>query len=202
MPRKVDGREEKGRKARRAIMEAAADCIAERGLNSTTIADIAARSGLSHALIMFHFKNKTNLFSMVLDSIGTPYREARQRQAAEAGASPYDKLMSLVSWEIEYAAQHPRNVAIWFAFWGAREGTSLYGQVAGPWDTQEAEEMRSLLAEILHPLSEAEIETAHAGLNAMLWGYWMQVQLGSDSPTAAQMVSACRAYVGGFRQQV
>src|SRR6185436_20901192 len=53
-----------------AVLRAAADLFAERGLAATSIRDIAARSRVNHGLIHRHFGSKDGLVAAVLDHLG------------------------------------------------------------------------------------------------------------------------------------
>ena len=53
-----------------AILAAAADLFAERGPASTSIRDIATRSGVNHGLVFRHFGTKEQLIGAVLDHLG------------------------------------------------------------------------------------------------------------------------------------
>ncbi len=53
-----------------AVLEAAADLFAERGLAATSIRDIAMRSRVNHGLLHRHFGSKDGLVGAVLDHLG------------------------------------------------------------------------------------------------------------------------------------
>jgi AcrR family transcriptional regulator len=61
-------RRTRARRTRGAILDAARDCFSRSGLADTTVADIAARAGLSPAALYVHFRNKRQLF----DSLRRP----------------------------------------------------------------------------------------------------------------------------------
>jgi AcrR family transcriptional regulator len=52
---------------RRALIDAAAKLIAERGYRGTTVNDVAQRSGLSKGTFYWHFKTKEELLHAVLE---------------------------------------------------------------------------------------------------------------------------------------
>ena len=70
---------------RRALLDAAAALIAERGYHGTTVNDVVAASGLSKGTFYWHFKSKEDLLLAVLEErIDRPLIEliARLRSAA------------------------------------------------------------------------------------------------------------------------
>jgi AcrR family transcriptional regulator len=52
-----------------AVLAAASELFADRGPASTSIRDIAARSGVNHALVFRHFGTKDQLVAAVLDHL-------------------------------------------------------------------------------------------------------------------------------------
>jgi len=65
-----------------AVLDAAADLFAERGLAATTIREVAARSGVNHGLVYRHFGTKETLVAAVLDHESDRFNEAVTSGAA------------------------------------------------------------------------------------------------------------------------
>jgi AcrR family transcriptional regulator len=59
---------EKRARTRRAVLRAAFDCIAEKGVAGATAAEIARRCGLSWGVIQYHFGDRVGLFLALLES--------------------------------------------------------------------------------------------------------------------------------------
>jgi AcrR family transcriptional regulator len=79
---------------RRAILDAARDCILKFGYAKCSLEDIAKRAAVSRPLIYRKFKSKEEIFGAVLEGIF----EAQYRAAEHALAKPgsrREKLMSL-----------------------------------------------------------------------------------------------------------
>ena len=77
--------------ARRALLDAAAELIAERGYRGTTVNDVAQRSGLSKGTFYWHFHTKEELLYAVLDErIDRPVMDL----IARLKAAPADKDMA------------------------------------------------------------------------------------------------------------
>jgi AcrR family transcriptional regulator len=65
---------------RRALLDAAATLIAERGYRGTTVDDVAASSGLSKGTFYWHFKSKGDLLLAVLEErIDRPLHQLIER---------------------------------------------------------------------------------------------------------------------------
>ena len=70
--------------ARRAqIIEAAIDVIADLGASQSSLAKIAERANISTSLILYHFKDKEELFNIVLGSISTEWKAAATAAMAQ-----------------------------------------------------------------------------------------------------------------------
>jgi len=64
---------------RELLLQAAAPIFAERGLEGSTVKDIAASAGVNVALISYHFGGKEGLYKALLHSIGTERLAAAER---------------------------------------------------------------------------------------------------------------------------
>jgi len=59
---------DKRARTRRAVLRAAVDCIAEKGVAGATAAEIARRCGLSWGVIQYHFGDRLGLFLALMES--------------------------------------------------------------------------------------------------------------------------------------
>lgn len=69
-------RDERSRQSYELILNAAADLIAERGYQQTSLVDVAERSGVSRGSIPWHFGDKRGLLVAVVDRLLAEWREA------------------------------------------------------------------------------------------------------------------------------
>lgn len=67
----------KGERTRERILRAALELFSEQGFNATSVRDIAARAGITHAGLLHHFANKDDLLVQIL-----AYREAHDEANA------------------------------------------------------------------------------------------------------------------------
>ena len=74
------------------ILDTAERLFSERGVARTSLADIADSAGLTRGAIYWHFRNKGDLFTALLDRVALPMEEM-VAQAADAGAA--DPLSSI-----------------------------------------------------------------------------------------------------------
>src|SRR5262245_1230080 len=83
---------EEAQETRNRILDTAEEVFREQGVTSTSLADIADAAGVTRGAIYWHFRNKGDLFSAMLDRVALPMEEMI-RQAADA--STEDPLSSL-----------------------------------------------------------------------------------------------------------
>ncbi|MFN8195999.1 MAG: TetR family transcriptional regulator C-terminal domain-containing protein [Nocardioidaceae bacterium] len=100
------------------MLEAAAQLIAERGLARTRIADVAARVGISPALVVYYFETKENLLIAALRESETGFY-ASAEALLESRASLRGRLEALV--RLTFAEDSQGEVkgqwGLWFDLW-------------------------------------------------------------------------------------
>lgn len=115
------------RDARRAqLIEATIQSLAERGFSRTTVTDVAARAGISHGLVLFHFQSKDNLLAETLDFLADEYRLNWQAALADADAAPEAQILALIKADFADSICTPARLSAWCAFWGESQSRPLY----------------------------------------------------------------------------
>ncbi|GAA1580512.1 TetR/AcrR family transcriptional regulator [Kribbella karoonensis] len=93
--------------AARRLLTGAVDAFAERGFEATTTRDIASRAGMSPAALYVHYPSKERLlFEISLYGHNAALEVLR---SADTGATPADRLRSLVA---AFTAWHARHHTI------------------------------------------------------------------------------------------
>jgi len=92
-PRKTAKRAgyKKSEESRRQVLDAAVATLAERGLASTSIQDIADAAGMSKGAVHYHFASKDELLQHVLSRCCESV-EARVRAVFDAPGTPMDRV--------------------------------------------------------------------------------------------------------------
>ncbi len=110
MPKIVDHQQR-----RDAIAEVAARCIASRGLEHTTIREIARLSGFSKGIIEHYFESKEDLIASALDWVNRRYE---QRVAARvAGRTGFAALRARLEETLPLAPESIMEWQIRLRFW-------------------------------------------------------------------------------------
>ncbi|ODC04691.1 hypothetical protein BFW38_15305 [Terasakiispira papahanaumokuakeensis] len=62
-------------RTREALLDAAEALFFERGVNNTSLEQVARHAGLTRGALYWHFRNKADLFRAILDRIHVPFGE-------------------------------------------------------------------------------------------------------------------------------
>ncbi|WP_199433083.1 TetR/AcrR family transcriptional regulator [Qaidamihabitans albus] len=104
--------QERSRTTRRRLVDAAVECLGERGWNGTTVAVIAERAGVSRGAAQHHFPTREDLVAAAVEFVGEEQIvELRKRAAAlpegPSRAGPVaDMLLDLYTGRMFRAALH------------------------------------------------------------------------------------------------
>jgi AcrR family transcriptional regulator len=167
------------------LLEAAAGVIAERGIASTRIADIAERAGTSSPAILYWFESKDELLAEALTVEEERfYRQLTDRM--EELESPRDKLrLMLESSAEEY------DWTLWMELWtrALRDRSTLAARrrLDDRWRAQIAEVIRQ--GQRAGEFGEADPEEVAVVLASLIDGLAVQVTLGDPAVSPAGMLA-------------
>ncbi|MFD9890295.1 TetR/AcrR family transcriptional regulator [Amycolatopsis sp. NPDC058986] len=90
--------QERSRTTRRRLVEAAVDCLAERGWNGVTVGVIAERAGVSRGAAQHHFRTREDLVAAAVEMLGEAQIDELRAQAADVpeGASRFQHVVDMV----------------------------------------------------------------------------------------------------------
>lgn len=100
--------EERSALSERLLMEAAIELFLERGMEGTTLAGIAERSGYSRGLVSHRFGSKSGLITAIHDSVSTWWRE--QVSAAVGDRVGLAAVMSLIEGLDGFVKHSPKKL--------------------------------------------------------------------------------------------
>ncbi|NGO42408.1 TetR/AcrR family transcriptional regulator [Streptomyces ureilyticus] len=105
--------------ARRAeIVRAARDSFAENGYAKASLRDIAERSGITHAGLLHHFRNKDELLAAVLAE-----RDSEEWQHGAAQVDSLDRLAPYLGELIRHHQKAPELMRLWIELAAAASRT-------------------------------------------------------------------------------
>ena len=165
------------------ILTAAAEVIAERGLASTRIADVAERAGTSPPAVLYWFGSKDDLLTDALTIDEDRFYGAITERLA-ALEHPRHRLRLLIeACAVEY------DLALWMELWGRalrdRGAAAARQRLDDRWRGQIAEVIRD--GQELGEFEAVDVDDAAAIVAAVLDGLAVQVTLGDPAIPADRM---------------
>lgn len=98
---------------RAVIRQAALALFAEHGFEGVALRDIAARAGVEHSLVRYHFTNKANLWREALSAlIDQMNAERRELWRATHGQPLLERFKQALRDYVRYCARHPEHARI------------------------------------------------------------------------------------------
>lgn len=93
------------------IFQSAITLFAEYGLNGARMEQIAEKAGTTKRMVVYHYKNKENLYLQTLEYVYTQIR-ASEKQLSLDALPPVEALVQLVETTFDYHADHPDYIRI------------------------------------------------------------------------------------------
>ena len=102
--------------------QAAYKVALQRGIQGLTVRAVAAAAGLSHGLVLFHFKRKDQLVGAVLDRVLTSTLSLEVGEEIDRIARPAERLPALLRREVARLTRNAREARLFLEYWalGAR----------------------------------------------------------------------------------
>jgi len=97
---------------RQVILSAALKAFTEKGFDGATARDIAARAGVNHGLIRYHFGNKQKLWQAAVDRAFEKLGEALQEIDAPDITDERERFRRLLRSYVRFVASNPEFVCL------------------------------------------------------------------------------------------
>jgi AcrR family transcriptional regulator len=176
---------------RDALVRAAIDVIAEKGLAGTRVADIAARAGISPGHVLYYFDGKAEIFTRALRTIEDDLRR-QAHEAFEQRPSAADRWNWLVRQAAPTGPGDPR-VLLWIQAWERAPRDPDVAEVVVELDRRWI----GLLSDVIeYGVSTGEFDVADVKdfairFSALMDGLMLQVVAGSMAMDREQMLEIC-----------
>jgi betaine-aldehyde dehydrogenase len=175
---------------RRQLVEVTIDSLAELGYVGTTLAQIAARAGVSPGLVAHYFGDKDGLLDAAFRSlarrVGNHVR-ARLRQVS----TPRGRIQAVIDANLAPEEFEQRTGTAWLAFWGQVLQVKSLKRVQSVYQRRTLSNLRSSLKKLV-PADEAH--RLAAMIAAMIDGVWLRAALSgwreADSESARALLTA------------
>lgn len=172
------------------LFEATIRALAERGFSRLTLTDVAARAGISHGLVLFHFQSKDRLLVETLDYLAEEYRQNWQAALAGAGAAPEAQLLAMIRADFSDKVCTPARLAAWCAYWGESQSRPLYLSRCGANDTLYNATLLGICTAMngRHGYAHDPVRTARL-LRIMAEGVWLDLMTLQGSYSVAEALA-------------
>jgi betaine-aldehyde dehydrogenase len=175
---------------RRQLVEVTIDSLAELGFVGTTLAQIAARAGVSPGLVAHYFGDKDGLleeaFRSLARRVGTHVR-ARLRHAA----TPRGRIQAVIDANLAPEEFERRTGTAWLAFWGQVLHVESLKRIQSVYQRRTLSNLRNSLKKLMPP---DEAQSLAAMIAAMIDGVWLRAALSgwgeADSESARALLTA------------
>src|SRR6202521_2446041 len=175
---------------RRQLVEVTIDSLAELGYVGTTLAQIAARAGVSTGLVAHYFGDKDGLLDAAFRSLARRVGnqvDARLRQVS----TPRGRIQAVIDANLAPEEFEQRTGTAWLAFWGQVLQVKSLKRVQAVYQQRTLSNLRSSLKKLV-PADEA-LRLA-AMIAAMIDGVWLRAALSgwqeADSESARALLTA------------
>jgi betaine-aldehyde dehydrogenase len=175
---------------RRQLVEVTIDSLAELGYVGTTLAQIAARAGVSPGLVAHYFSDKDGLLEAVFRSLAR--RVALQvRGRLHQVNSPRGRIQAVIDANLSPEEFDQRTASAWLAFWGQVLHVERLRRVQSVYQRRMLSNLRNALKRLL-PAEQAQ--SLAAMIAAMIDGIWLRAALSgwreADSESARATLTA------------
>lgn len=173
------------------LIESTIDCIAERGLVETRMADVAAGAGMSVGIVNFHFDGKQTLLAETLRFLSDEYRDAWNTARHAAPPDPVAQIEALIRMNFEPRICNPRRIAVWFAFFGEARSRPTYRSLCQQFDNDYLAQLSQLFEALPGEHDSAAVHGAAKMLLVVWDGMWQNILLNPEVFTAESARECC-----------
>ena len=174
---------------RHQLVEVTIDSLAELGYVGTTLAQIAARAGVSPGLVAHYFGDKDGLldaaFRALARRVGNQVR-ARLRQVS----TPRGRIQAVIDANLAPEEFEQRTGTAWLAFWGQVLQVTPLKRVQSVYQQRTLSNLRSSLKKLVPPDEARRLASMIA---AMIDGVWLRAALSgwreADSESARALLT-------------
>lgn len=184
---------------RRALIEATAQCLAERGHAATSVREVCARAGVSLGLVRHYFGGIDALIAETYRFIGGHVSDTLATALDAADTTPEARLRAFIDASFRPPVLDPDLLSIWLSFWALVRRDEAIRRIHRDVYAAYRRRLEGLIAEAAAARSR-RIDTALAALafTAMLDGLWLELCLDPSVFTPDDAVRIANGWVDGL----
>lgn len=177
---------------RQSLIDATAQCLAERGVTGTSVRAISKLAGVSSGLLTHYFDGIDSLILATYRDVGKRVSAATDRAVEAAGPDPLARLEAFVLASFGPPVLDPQLLATWVAFWSLVHGRSDMAQAHADIYSQYRSELSELLAAVTPNKDAGRIRLAAIGIAALVDGLWLELCLDPATFTVEEAYALAR----------
>jgi betaine-aldehyde dehydrogenase len=175
---------------RRQLIEVTIDSLAELGYVGTTLAQIAARAGVSAGLVAHYFNDKDGLLEAAFRSLARRVSMQVRARLRQVG-TPRGRIQAVIDANLAPEEFDQRTGSAWLAFWGQLLHVEGLKRVQTVYQRRTLSTLRNALRMLLPP---EQAQSLAAMIAAMIDGIWLRAALSgwqeADSESARATLTA------------
>jgi len=169
------------------MLQASLEVIAERGFPETRIADVAERSGISSALVIYYFKTKDNLLTEAMRYAEDRWYEvgAARLASIESAAGRLEEMVAMNCLP-DAVAGLPDSWVVWLELWSQSARHAEVARVRAEFDQHWRDTILGIVVEGQEKgeFGDVDAEEFAIVLSALLDGLAIQIALEDDVVSA------------------
>lgn len=133
----------------------------------------------------------------LLNHLGARFSDGWNAVLADDSGTPSERLLRLLEYDVGFASEHPKFLAVWCAFWGEAKGSTLYREISFPRNQRYMKDVRTLLLELVRDgaYGHVDVPALNKGIEAMLFGLWLDAHLQPSPDHFAVGMRALESYL-------
>lgn len=181
---------------RQSLIDAAAKCLADRGVAGASVRAICAEAGVSAGLLTHYFSGIDELIVATYRDVGTRVGSALDAAVGGAGSDPRARLEAYVVASFQPPLLDPDLLATWLAFWSLVKTDARVAAVHREIYADYRQGIEALLRPCLPPSSAKDVRLAAVAITALVDGLWLELCLDGRSFTPDEAAAAAIRWVG------
>lgn len=185
---------------RQALMDATLRCLADRGVERTSIRNICDEAGVSVGLVNHYYSSKDALVADVYARLADGLLAALTEEVERIGGSARDRLSSFFRASFSPVVLDPDLLRAWLSFWSMTHRSELIANIhARTYGGYLAtlEDMLCALADE-EGIADLDVRLTAIGLSGLLDGLWVEWCLNSGTFSPEEGVRLCEACLAGL----
>ncbi|MFI9553472.1 TetR/AcrR family transcriptional regulator [Nonomuraea endophytica] len=179
--------QERGRQARRQVLEAAMEVIAERPVAEIQVQQIAERAGMSPARVLYYFQSRDQILAETFRWSERQLAEQREDDL-ERGGEPQERLERFVTLYLP-KDRHDVSWKLWLEAWLRATSANDLSRMADEFDRGWMADLEAIVGDGVEQGVFTRCDGFVPAFNALLDGLAVHVLIGRLEPEGAVQVA-------------